>query len=303
VILPRVVAAVPLAVILVGAGVTAPARAADDAATVNGVSISVDDFEEFATSLADAGLTQFAPTAASRTLDGEAGRTLLTVLMMNEGRAQFLAEVGESAPTDSEIDDFYVALGEGHPLQALSGDVRVAVASDTVYATRIDAVEITDVETLREAYETSPASLGVYCATAAVMGDRDDAEDVAGALRAGDATWDGVSAVAGATPSDWECTPLSTVADPALFDALVAAMPGDVIGPVTTSDGYAVLVIDDFDDAAPKLESFFLRLQDEGETSVGFVLYEGFLATSDITVSPRYGRWDALTRSVVALRT
>ena len=280
-----------------------PARAADDAATVNGVSITVDQFDDFTTALSDAGLTQFAPTAASRTLDAEAGRTLLTVLMMNEGRAQFLAEMGEDAPTDSEIDEFYATLAEDHPLQSLSGDARVAVASDGLYATRIDAVEVTDVETLRESYETSPASLGVYCATAAVVADRDDAEDVAEALRAEGASWDAVSTVAGATPSDWECTPLSTVADPNLFDEFVAAAPGDVIGPVRTSDGYAVLVIDEFDDAAPKLESFFLRLEDGGETSAGFILYQGFLATSDITVNPRYGRWDPLTGSVVILGT
>ena len=72
--------------------------------------------------MADAGLTQFAPTAASRTLDGEAGRTLLTVLMMNEARAQFLAEMGEDAPTDAEIEEFYATLADDHPLQSLAGD-------------------------------------------------------------------------------------------------------------------------------------------------------------------------------------
>jgi hypothetical protein len=302
VILRRLVVAVSV-VLLAGANVAAPARAADDAAVVNDVSITVDEFDDFATALSDAGLTQFAPTAESRTLDAEAGRTLLTVLMMNEARAQFLAAMGEDAPTESDIEEFYATLAEDHPLQSLSGDARVAVASDSVYATRIDAVEVTDVEMLRELYETSPASLGVYCATAALVDDRDDAEDVATALDAEDASWDAVSTVAGATPSDWECTPLSTVADPLLFDELVAAAPGDVIGPVSTSDGYAVLVIDEFDDAAPKLESFFLRLEDGGETSPGFIVYQGFLATSDVTVSPRYGRWDPQTGSVVTLGT
>ncbi len=302
-ILRRLVVALSV-VLLAGQTGAAPVRAADDAAVVNDVSITVDEFEQFATALSDAGLTQFAPTAESRTLDAEAGRTLLTVLMMNEARAQFLAEMGESAPTESEIDEFYAGLAEDHPLQSLTGDVRVAVASDQLYATRIDAIEVTDVETLREPYETAPASLGVYCATAAVVADRDDAEEIAESLRSEGASWDAVSTIAGAAPSDWECTPLSTVADPLLFDELVAAAPGDVIGPVSTSDGYAVLVIDEFDDAAPKLESFFLRLEDGGgATSVGFVLYQGFLATSDITVGPRYGRWDPQTGSVVPLGT
>jgi hypothetical protein len=300
VILRRLVVAVTAA-LLAGPTVAAPAQAADDAAVVNGEGITVDEFDEFATALSDAGLTQFAPAADSQTLDAEAGRTLLTVLMMNEARRQFLAELGEEPVTESEIDEFYATLAEDHPLQSLTGDTRVAVASDSIYATRIDAVDVSDVETLREPYESSPASLGVYCATAAVVADRAEAEDIADALGAEAASWDAVSSIAGATPSDWECTPLSTVADPVLFDELVAAEPGDVIGPVSTSDGYAVLVIDQFDDAAPKLESFFLRLQDGGETSPGFVLYQGFLATSDITVSPRYGRWDPQTGSVVTL--
>jgi hypothetical protein len=303
VILRRLVIAVSVAAVVTSPIDATPARAADDAAVVNGTSVTVDEFEEFATALSDAGLTQFAPTAASRTLDAEAGRTLLTVLMMNEARAQFLTENGEDLPTESEIDEFYATLAEDHPLQSLSGDARIAVASDSIYATRIDAVEVTDVEMLRDPYETSPASLGVYCATAAVVADRDDADDITEALRAEDASWDAVSTIGGAAPSDWECTPLSTVADPVLFDELVAAAPGDVVGPVRTSDGYAVLVIDEFDDAAPKLESFFLRLQDGGATSVGFILYQGFLATSEIAVGSRYGRWDPLTGSVVALGT
>ena len=117
---------------------------------------------------------------------------------MNEAAAQFLAEMGEDAPTEAEIEEFYATLADDHPLQALTGDARVAVASDGLYATRIDAVEVTDVETLRESYEASPASLGVYCATAVVVADRDDAEDVAEALDAEGASWDAVSAIAGA---------------------------------------------------------------------------------------------------------
>ena len=63
-----------------------PGAAAGDAATVNGVSITVDEFDQFATDLADAGLTQFAPSPTVAAVDGEAGRSLLTVLVMNEAQ-------------------------------------------------------------------------------------------------------------------------------------------------------------------------------------------------------------------------
>jgi hypothetical protein len=40
---------------------------------------------------------------------------------------------------------------------------------------------------------------------------------------------------------------------------------------------------------------------DEGATSAGAVLFQGFLSSSDITVAPRYGRWDAITGTIVDL--
>ena len=300
-ILRRLVVAASVAAVVTAPGHAAPAQAADDAATINGVSITVDEFDQFASDLAEAGLTQFAPTEASRTLDGEAGRTLLTVLLMNEGRAQFLAEQGEEAPTESEIEDYYVALGADHPLQTLTGDSRVAVANDTIYTQRIDAIEVTDVEALRERYEARPASLGVYCATAVIVADQADAEAVAAAIAGGATAADAAATVDDADVTDWQCTPVSSVTDPVLHASIVDAQPGEAIGPVSTADGFAVLVIDTWDDAAPKLESFFLRLEEGGETSAGFVLYQGFLLDADIDVNPRYGRWDPATGSVVIL--
>ena len=121
------------------------------------------------------------------------------------------------------------------------------------------------------------------------------------ALDVAEPSWDAVSAIGGADVADWACTELSTVADPALRDELVAAAPGDVVGPVSTGDGFAVLVVDSFDTAADKLENFFLRLEAEGQTAPGTVLLQGFLLTSDITVDSRYGRWDPQTATIVPL--
>ena len=222
---------------------------------------------------------------------------------MNEGRAQFLAEMGEDPPTEAEIEDVYTTLGADHPLQTLTGDTRAAVAYDTIYTQRLDAIEVTDVETLRERYEAMPASLGVYCATAVVLADQADAEAVAAAIAGGATADEAAASVDDASVTDWQCTPISTVTDPVLHASIVAAQPGESIGPVSTADGFAVLVIDTWDDAAPKLESFFLRLEDGGETSAGFVLYQGFLLDADIDVNPRYGRWDPATGSVVTLGT
>jgi hypothetical protein len=271
--------------------------AADDAATINGVGITIDEFDEAVTELADAGLEQFAPSPSSRTIDGEAGRSLLTILVMNEARGQFLADAGAEPVTEADIEAVYDELAADHPFQALEGTARVAVAEDQLYVERLDAVE-PDVAALQDRYEESPASLGVYCATAVTVADTAQAEAVIAAIEDGATPED----AGGESVSDWQCSTLASVADPVLLTSLLEAEPGDAVGPASTGDGLVVLVIDDFDSAAPKLENFFLRLEDESTgATAGSVLFQGFLLGSDITVDPRFGRWDPTMGTIVAL--
>jgi hypothetical protein len=278
----------------------APAVAAADAATVNDVSISIDEFEEFVGALSAAGLQQYTPSADAQTLDGDAGRALLSVLVANEARGQFLADIGEEPVSDEELEAVYGQLAADHPLQALEGGPRQAVAADQVYVGRLDALAVPDADILRQRYEESAAGLGVYCATAVSVASREDGEAVVRAV-AGGATAEEAAAGVDGGVSDWQCTPVASVVDPVLVDSLAAAEPGDAVGPVSTTDGLVVLVLDTFEQAEPKLENFFLRLEDGGQTSAGFVLFQGFLLGADVTVNPRFGRWDPTSGSVVAL--
>jgi hypothetical protein len=271
--------------------------AADDAATINGVGVTIDEFDEAVTELADAGLEQFVPSPSSRTIDGEAGRSLLTILVMNEARGQFLADAGAEPVTEADIEAVYDGLAADHPFQALGGTARVAVAEDQLYVERLGAIE-PDVAALQERYEESPASLGVYCATAVTVADTEQAEAVIAAIEDGATPED----AGGESVTDWQCSTLASVADPVLLNSLLEAQPGDAVGPASTGDGLVVLVIDDFDTAAPKLENFFLRLEDESTgATAGSVMFQGFLLGSDITVDPRFGRWDPTTGTIVAL--
>jgi hypothetical protein len=248
-----------------------PAAAADDAASVNGAGIATDEFNELVTSLADAGVADFTPDPQSQTLGGENGRFLVTMLVTNEAARQFLDGAGEEPIGE---DDIAAAIEQNNPaLNDLPDGARETVGSYLALPARLDEIE-PEVAALQEQYEASPTSLGAYCATAIT----DDDES-----------------------SDWQCAQLSTVSDPLLRQELVEAAPGDEIGPVNTSDGLVTLVIDTWENAAPKLESFFRRLEDEGSVSAGAVLFQGFLADADITVDPRFGRWDATTGAVVAL--
>jgi hypothetical protein len=297
----RTLAALGVAAALVSTA-AGPARAADDAATVNDVSISVDEFEQLVVELGDAGLAQFVPDPSSSTLAADDGRNALSLMVLNEAHGQFFAGLGEAPPTAQERDEALAeSVPEDHPIR----DQPVALAvigDDAVYSARLDTMEIPVSDTLDEQYEASPSSLGVYCASAIAVATEDEGVEVVRAVEDG-ATPDEAADVVGGSVSDWQCTPLATVADPVLLDSLVSAEPGDAVGPVSTSDGLVVLVVDDFEAAEPKLESFFLRLEEEGQTSAGVVLFQGFSLGADITINPRYGRWDATSGSVVALGT
>ena len=279
-----------------------PAQAADDAATVNDTSISVDDFEQFVAALPEAGLSDFATDESSSTVGSEPGRAALTLLVTNEVQRQFADRLGLAEPTAEERDAAMTDTPEDHPIRQ-TPVVYEVVADDAAYRARLDTLEVPDVETLEEQYEMSPASLGVYCATAVNVASDEDAEAVVAAIGDGATADDAAAGVAEASVSDWQCATISSVADPALLASLTEAQPGDAIGPVSTGDGLAVLVVDSFDDAAPKLENFFLRLEESGQTSAGSVLFQGFVLGADITVNPRYGRWDPTTASIVALGT
>jgi hypothetical protein len=260
-----------LAVVLAGQPFGA-AEASDEAASVNDVGITTDEFDDVVASLGEAGLEQFVPSPSSRTIDGQAGRDVLSLLVNNEAARQFLADVGAAPVTEDDLEAVYENPPEG--FQTLEGAALTAIAESFLYDERIDAIR-PDPATIQEQYEESPTSLGVYCATAV----RSDG-----------------------TESNWQCSQLSTVADPVLLADLVDAEPGESIGPINTPDGDVTLIIDTWEEAAPKLENFFLRLEEAGtDATAGAVLHEGFLFDSDITVDPRFGRWDPTTVTIVAL--
>ena len=302
-IIRRVAVVVAVAAVVAGPAGVEPAAAADDAATVNEAMISVDEFDEFLVALEDAGLTDFVANESSSTVGGDPGRAALSLLVTNEAQRQFASRLELAELTDEDREAAMASTPQDHPIRQNPAAFQ-AIADDAAYRARLDSLEAPDVDSLSEQYEESPASLGAYCATALTVADVDEAEAMIDDYGNGDdPSWDAVAANAGAAVSDWQCTPLSSVTDPNLLASLADAGPGEAVGPVRTADGYTVLVIDEFVDAAPKLESLFLRLEAEGTTSVGFLLFQGFLLDSDIAINSRYGRWDPTTISVVPLGT
>ena len=168
-------------------------------------------------------------------------------------------------------------------------------------------LEAPDVDSLSEQYEESPASLGAYCATALTVADveRGRSDDRRRSTTA--TTRRGMrsrrtpvrrsptgSARRSARSPIRSCWPASSTPD--------RARRSGRSGPPT---GTRCLVIDTFDDAAPKLESLFLRLEADGGRRLAGIpcCSRGSCSTPTSAINPRYGRWDPTTISVVPLGT
>jgi peptidyl-prolyl cis-trans isomerase C len=162
---------------------------------------------------------------------------------------------------------------------------------------------------LEELYTESPAAAGVLCIRRIVVGTEEAAEDVleelAGgadfaALAAEHSTDEATAADGGVVASEQgdPCVPISqaaTVVDPAVAAAALDGRPGVVTGPVETEGGWEVIVVRPFAEVADALTTMFAD-------RAGDLLFLGYLATTDIQVDPRYGRWDPLGFTVTALQ-
>ena len=261
---PRRLAVV--ATVLFAVSNPAPALAADDVATVNDVSISVDEFEQ---TLQDLGVT-------GDLVPGDDGRAVLGALVLNEVTRQFLVDHGV------DVSD-------------VSGTLQEQQAAYEALLAEAD-VEIPD--GLSEEYESTGGAAGLVCVRLFAVADADAGEEAMTAIAEGD-DFDEVGA---ATDPSFEQTGgsisgeadqpcirragLTPAADP-LVAAAAEGEPGTPIGPVETQVGLFVVMVPPFEDVRHTLAPLVAR--------------DDFVASSDITIHPRYGRWDGATSSVVPL--
>ncbi len=286
----RRVAAVLIAVLVsgtavVGSSASRPASAADDAASVNGESIPVDDFEDVLL-LAGAQLADYAVDPRSDTVSADSARDVLNLMIVNRAEHQFLRRHGMSEPNDEARHDAEATLDEGGTSWA-TGALREELIDSTVYTDQLGNVAAPDIESLRGRYEDSPLGLGALCARRIPVDSSAEGEALIAAASDGEDVAEGV---------DVECVPRTTVG-PVPLDV----EPGQAVGPLPSQDGTnAVYVIAQFDESIESLTALFGDAEGAG-TTVGDMLFLGWLVSADITVNPRYGRWDAASASIVAL--
>ena len=302
----RVVATFFALLAVAGSAVSQPTSAADDVAAVNGESISGDDVTDIIDALVGSDIG-WVVDPANDTIAGDQARLVVATLITNELGVQFAEQydIDESADFDrdsaSEVLD-----GEGGA--SLTGAAREMVI-DQIYRSeqRASSSMSFDAGSHGEQYNRDPISLGVVCARLMTFPDEGHANDAADALRAG-ASAEDASAEFGAEAGTTDVQCLSVVEltqfSPALLAGFADASGGSVFDPLPGSSGFQVVQVPTFDDVVTPLQNFFDNpvASASGETpSAAQLLFDGYMISADVTVNARYGRWDPLTGSVVAL--
>ena len=280
-------------------GSSSPVYAGDDVASVNGESISVEDFDAVAEDLGAAGVT---PAVSGATVSADAGRQILSVMILNSLRGQFLAERGESL-SDGELSTQIDAAAQQNPnLTGVGGEV---LATHFAYIDRFAQIEAPTEAELAATYDVSPAQTGVICLN--VISIVGDAESTADALRNGASASDVVADAGNGSRVQDECLSLGELGltVPGLFHDLIELRPGELLDPIKTSNGHQILQVAAFDDIAGELVGYFADPPVSPGTgqpqTVGDLLLMGYVVSADVSVNPRYGRWDAATVSIVPL--
>ena len=273
----------------------------DAAAVVGGAEITRQQFEDTLTVLAaNTGETGIEEDFATGSVEGETGRNVLGGLVRATASQQYLAANGE-AVTDADREAAQGSLPTWQ--RDLPNDV-----SDLVLDFQASGAARSRIAAARDAqtrYEESPSDLGVVCVRHIVVDTEEEAQDVLNELEGGADFADlaaqrsiepAAASTGGALADPQTGAPcLSTAAavqslDPAFVAGASAAVPGEPTQPVQSSFGWHVIL------ARP-----YSEVEDSVLSIYGARLFAQYLQSADVSVDPRYGRWDAESGSIVTL--
>ena len=291
------------AVALAAPGSARPTFAADDAASVNGETISVEDFEAMVEAAGQVA-PDYAPNPATDTIGAAQGRELLKIMILTRIRPGLLAE-HDLELTDDDVAAAEASVTENEQGNALPEPLRSELVNDTALSAAVAQLPVPDEAALAALYDESPAQTGVMCLN--VISIVGDAEHAADELRGGASANDVVAEAGNGSRVQDECLSLGELglSVPGLFHEHIELRPGELLDPIETSNGHQILQVASFDDIAGELVGYFADPPVSPGTgqpqTVGDLLLMGYVVTADVSVNPRYGRWDAATVSVVPL--
>ncbi|NNE12458.1 MAG: hypothetical protein HKN41_09470 [Ilumatobacter sp.] len=278
-------------------------------AEVDDAEISDDRFEEMSAIYFERGDAFGTEPPVQGAVNAEASRFLLSALVNQQLFRSFLAEQGVDATEDREFYRNEVIpasqlgeLGLDDEFLALITDI-----NEEVRARSFARVQTPNVDELRTAYERDPDSVGVACVRHILVATRDEAEAIVDDLDAG-AAFEELAEAQSTDPSavgqggairdpqsDNECILLETVVrgfDPGFAQGVLDASVGVPTEPIESSFGWHVILHRPWDEVADSVTA----LHQPGAS--GKLLFDGFAATADIEVDPRYGTWNRLASAV-----
>jgi parvulin-like peptidyl-prolyl isomerase len=273
----------------------------ETAATVGSSEVSVDQLQGVIEALGNS--EQGAIDPVTNTIGGDSARLYLTALIQTEANEQFLAEHGEQI-TD---EDRQAALATLTLPDGLPDDVVQLIADSQATTTVQQRIPALAADEVAARYAESPAALGMVCVRQVVLPTKAAADEVIDDLADGatiadlvDRSTDEASkanggAVQGDDGAPCLVTPLAAQSlGSEVVLALADAKPGDIVGPVQGAAGWHVLEVRPYEEVSDAANAL---VQQYG----GQLLFVGFLSGTDVSVDPRYGRWDAAVGSVIAL--
>jgi hypothetical protein len=278
-----------------------------DAATVADGAVTIDDFQAVLQEIVDnPDVFNVEEDPATGTMAANTAQNVLALMIRDTASGQFLDEAGEPI-TDEDRQAVLDTVSEDDPVLQLSdGFVALFVDADAAGAAR-SRIEGPDAAERERLYTTSPAELGVVCVRHVVLSTRAEAEEVLAEIRGGgdiqaiatERSIDPTAATNGGALEDGgsACVPNQQAAqgtDPDFVAAAVTSTPGVPVGPVQTDFGWHVIEARPYEEVADSLTALY-------DASAGDLMFQGYLASADITVDPRYGRWNGAAATVVPL--
>lgn len=281
---------------------------ADLVARVGDTDIDQDDFNRYADEYFAEGNPFQTPLPQQGRADAEVSRLLVGALVQQEAFRGFVAAYDLDA---TQVRQAFIATLSGTPGEGLSDEMKglIADVDGSVRSQVLAGVPTPSVDELRAMYADDPAAIGLLCMRHILVATESEAEAVLDELAGGadfaalaeersiDPTAAGNGgAVTGG--SENQCIPLATVLgsyDPDFTAAALAAREGVPSEPVRSSFGWHVILHRPWDEIADSVA----QLHQPGDS--GGYLFDGYLATADIAIDPRYGHWNQLTASVDAV--
>lgn len=269
--------------------------------TVNRATYARSDFERIAQELVDA--KQFTPDASGKITATDA-RILAGVLAQYLALSEFLEKNGESI-TDEDRATVLDSIQPDDPYFTWSKELQDLTINFSSIDAALSRVESKSDTELKAMYESNPVSTGQLCMRHILVKSEKEAQEALSQLNDGAdfaelakkvsideaANNDGGALLSQTGGACSALTDLQSSFDPDFLLGAMDAKAGVPTGPVQSSFGYHVILLRPYDEVSDSLA-------ENAAAGGGAMLAAGFVASSKISINPKYGTWNRATAKV-----